>query len=240
MPARGTVRRLQKLASSSICSSILDRFHSLVGADDVAAWAPHLNLLLAQHLQTNLYQELVEQLLLRLDLAVSASPSLRPAVRQLVPALLGPQLRHLDFTWLRLVGDKSMVKQLYAALHTCTSLETLAMGQSFFFLPELVADLGAKLSCLPKLVSLKLHYIATDCMLIDLGRHCPKLLELSLKGSGKVGDESVEDIATCSKLRLLDIQGTQITGNGLLEIIGKCPQLSWVRSLVFLGWKIHL
>ena len=37
-------------------------------------------------------------------------------------------------------------------------------------------------------------------------RHCPKLLELSLKGSGKVGDESVEDIATCSKLRLLDIQ----------------------------------
>ena len=89
-----------------------------------------------------------------------------------------------------------------------------------------------------RLVSLKLHYIATDCMLIDLGRwvttsslinwrknefaqpnfcndkklthvhirHCPKLLELSLKGSGKVGDESVEDIATCSKLRLLDIQ----------------------------------
>merc|ERR1711902_116786 len=55
-------------------------FHSLVEADDVAAWAPHLNLLLAQHLQTNLYQELVEQLLLRLDLAVSASPSLRPAV----------------------------------------------------------------------------------------------------------------------------------------------------------------
>ena len=112
----------------------------------------------------------------------------------------------------------------------------LIMEQSFFFLPELVADLGAKLSCLPKwvvplyndhehidhiallplhsavhisfheqvghiiflpdqyilmlsdmhhmrckiyimhiciicrLVSLKLHYIATDCMLIDLGR----------------------------------------------------------------------
>ena len=25
-------------------------------------------------------------------------------------------------------------------------------------------------------------------------------------------------------------QGTQITGNGLLEIIGKCSQLSWVRN----------
>ena len=119
-------------------------------------------------------QELVEQMLIRLDLAVAASPKLRPAVRQLVPALLGPQvnnlkmlfsfeinirvlsifllqkLRNLDLTWLRLVGDKSMVRQLYGALSTCTSLETLAMGQSFFFLPELVSDLGAKLACLSK------------------------------------------------------------------------------------------
>ena len=59
-------------------------------------------------------------------------------------------MRNLDLTWLRLVADKSMVRQLYGALHTCTSLETLAMGQSFFFLQELVSDLGAKLSCLPK------------------------------------------------------------------------------------------
>jgi len=233
MPARRGVRRLQRLASSSVCSTVLDTFHSLEEPDIVAAWAPQLQALLAQHLQTNLYQELVEQMLLRLDLAVAASPKLRPAVRQLVPALLGPQLRNLDLTWLRLVGDKSMVRQLYGALSTCTSLETLAMGQSFFFLPELVSDLGAKLACLPKLVSLKLHYIATDCILIDLGRHCPKLVELSLKGSGKVGDESVGDIATCSKLRMLDIQGTQITGNGLLEIIGKCSQLSWVEHCPF-------
>ena len=40
-------------------------------------------------------QELVEQMLIRLDLAVAASPKLRPAVRQLVPALLGPQVNNL-------------------------------------------------------------------------------------------------------------------------------------------------
>ena len=34
-------------------------------------------------------------MLLRLDLAVAASPKLRPAVRQLVPALLGPQVNNL-------------------------------------------------------------------------------------------------------------------------------------------------
>ena len=33
-------------------------------------------------------------MLLRLDLAVAASPKLRPAVRQLVPALLGPQVKN--------------------------------------------------------------------------------------------------------------------------------------------------
>ena len=126
MPARGAVKRLQRLASSSICSKVLDTFHELE-EEGVAAWADQLQALLARHLQPNLYQvillsiiaiyvfifyifnsictrfifyvlfflskELVEQMLLRLDLAVSASPKLRPAVRQLVPALLGPQVR---------------------------------------------------------------------------------------------------------------------------------------------------
>ena len=44
---------------------------------------------------SSFHQELVEQMLLRLDLAVSASPTLRPTVRQLVPALLGPQVNNL-------------------------------------------------------------------------------------------------------------------------------------------------
>ena len=36
----------------------------MVGADDVAAWAPHLNLLLAQHLQTNLYQVMMVMMMM--------------------------------------------------------------------------------------------------------------------------------------------------------------------------------
>ena len=34
-------------------------------------------------------------------------------------------------------------------------------------------------------------------------------------------------------------QGTQITGNGLLEIIGKCPQLAWVRNIEASKLEIH-
>ena len=48
-------------------------------------------------------QELVEQMLLRLDLAVAASPKLRPAVRQLVPALLGPQVNNLKMFFFNMI-----------------------------------------------------------------------------------------------------------------------------------------
>ena len=44
----------------------------------------------------------------------------------------------------------------------CPNLDTLVMGQSFIFVPELVRDLNTKLSRLNKLVVLKLMYIATD------------------------------------------------------------------------------
>ena len=49
---------------------ILVRFHSLAGADDVAAWAPHLNLLLAQHLQTNLYQVMMVMMMMMMVIMI--------------------------------------------------------------------------------------------------------------------------------------------------------------------------
>lgn len=41
-------------------------------------------------------------------------------------------------------------------------------------MPEMVSDLNGKLARLGRLVSLKLQYIATDIMLIDLGIICPR------------------------------------------------------------------
>ena len=52
---------------------------------------------------------------------------------------------YYDFLELKLVSGR-----LRCRLNFGSGAETLAMGQSFFFLQELVADLGAKLSCLPK------------------------------------------------------------------------------------------
>jgi hypothetical protein len=67
-------------------------------------------------------------------------------VRSLLPQLLGPQLKSLDFTRLRMVADKHLMGSLYAAMaEACPNLERLAMGQSFFFYPNLVADLNKRL-----------------------------------------------------------------------------------------------
>jgi hypothetical protein len=77
--------------------------------------------------------------------------SLTMQVRSLLPQLLGPQLKNLDFTCLRLVADKQLMGSLYSAMaEACPNLERLAMGQSFFFYPQLVADLNKRLEKFPK------------------------------------------------------------------------------------------
>ena len=67
-------------------------------------------------------------------------------VRSLLPHLLGPQLKSLDFTSLRMVADKLLMRSLYSLMaEACPNLERLAMGQSFFFYPQLVSDLNKRL-----------------------------------------------------------------------------------------------
>jgi len=68
-----------------------------------------------------------------------------------VPQLLGPQLKSLDFTSLRLVADKQLMGSLYGAMaEACPNLERLVMGQSFFFFLQLVADLNKRLHSFTK------------------------------------------------------------------------------------------
>ena len=88
----------------------------------------------------------------------------------------------------------------------CPNLATLVMGQSFIFVPELVRDLNVKLSRLNKLVVLKLMYIANDAMLTNIGALCPRIREMSLKGSSHITDQSAEEIARLGQLSVLDIQ----------------------------------
>ena len=90
----------------------------------------------------------------------------------------------------------------------CPNLDTLVMGQSFIFVPELVKDINAKLTRLNKLVVLKLMYIAQDAMLTNIAALCPRIREMSLKGSSHITDQSAEEISSLKQLSVLDIQVT--------------------------------
>jgi len=232
MPARRPVPSLALLVSRHLAASLLDRFSQC--GDQVEEWAAGVSLLLQQHLQQGIYEEMVQLLLAALDRDFANMPGLRPRARQFVPCLLGPHMKSLDFTGLRIVADKTIVRSLYSKFaELCPNLERLSLGQSFFFMPEMVSDLNGKLARLGRLVSLKLQYIATDIMLIDLGIICPRLVELSLKGSNKITDDAAEPISSCGNLVVLDIQGTRISGAGCLAVLERCPRLEWVEHCPF-------
>lgn len=158
----------------------------------------------------------------------------RQTVRWVLPSLLGPHLKALNFSNCRMIGDKSLMKEIYKTFDSrCPNLERLTMGQSLFFQPELVSGLNQKLANLNKLVSLKIMYIAVNSMLTDISTNCPKLMELCLKGSEKIEDVSAEEISACKKLRILDIQGTKISYVGCLKILEDCENLEWVDHCPF-------
>ena len=126
------------------------------------------------------------------------------------------------------------MRSMYSLLdQRCPNLDTLVMGQSFIFVPELVTNLNDKLSKLNKLVVLKIMYIATDSMLVNIGDICPKLQELSVKGSRHISDAAAVEISLLRRLRVLDIQGTKISGLGCLSIIERVASLEWVHHCPF-------
>merc|ERR1719480_55871 len=127
------------------------------------------------------------------------------------PALLGPQTRVIDFTSSKMIADntkkgKAIMRSVYEVMdRKCPNLDTLVMGQSFIFMPELVRDLNTKLTHLTRLVVLKLMYIAHDPMMTDIASLCPRIREMSLKGSSHITDVAAEEISRLKQLSVLDI-----------------------------------
>ena len=99
------------------------------------------------------------------------------------------------------------MKSVYEVMaRKCPNLDTLVMGQSFIFVPELVRDLNTKLTHLTRLVVLKLMYIAQDHMMTDIASLCPRIREMSLKGSSHITDVAAEEISRLKQLSVLDIR----------------------------------
>ena len=229
-PVKG-VLSMQESAVLAILNIAMEKFQRIQNLEEIGLWSSDLYSLLYP-CNPPAYKHFLNLLLARLELNFAKDPASKAKSRILVTNLHGPDLNVLDFNILDVNFDKATMKLLYSKMDVFVNLEKLVMGQSFFFNPELVLQLNNKLENFPKLVSLKVLHVATSDLLVNINKSCPKLRELSVMGSGAVDDESVPHIAGCKNLRVLDIQGTKISGDGrgeimdsckLLEIIDHCP-----------------
>ncbi|XP_023320980.1 uncharacterized protein LOC111694964 isoform X2 [Eurytemora carolleeae] len=158
-----------------------------------------------------------------------AQPVLRSKVRNILPCLLGPNLKTLNLSTISAAFDKKVTSEVYNIMDSvCNNLESLTLGQSFIFTPEIISNMNTKLEKFNKLVNLNLLYIASSDMLVNLGTSCPHLKQLNVKGSSKVCDLAVPHIIGCKNLMVLDIQGTQLTGEGRLELAEKCENIQTI------------
>ena len=239
MPATKKLPNLVEITIESLSDKILDQVFAGVRTEDQAReWAGSLTSMLSGQLENGVQQELCQKLWTKLSCEFDNESSTRKKrkqrIRWFLPSLLGPHFKGLNFTNCRMIGDKSLMTEIYEIFdQKCPNLERLVLGQSFFFQPQLVAGLNQKLVHLNKLVSLKIMYIAVNDMLADISVHCPKLIELSLKGSEKITDVSADEISSCKALRILDLQGTKISYVGCLKILENCPSLEWVDHCPF-------
>jgi len=238
MPATKKLPSLVEIALESLSDRILAvGFAGDSTEAPVRDWGHRLEELLSSQLengvQDSLSRLLWTKLSLEYDSEVNAKKK-RQRIRWILPSLLGPHFKGLNFSNCRMIGDKSLMVEVYKTFDSkCPNLERLSMGRSFFFKHELVAGLNQKLGKLSKLVSLKIMYIAVNPMITDISVNCPKLVELSLYGSSKIEDVSAEEISSCKNLSILDIQGTKISYVGCLYIIENCPNLEWVEHCPF-------
>jgi len=232
MPATKKLPSLVQISLESLSDKILELvFDGEQTEATVRNRVRSLEELLSSSLEKGVHDALSRMLWIKLsrEFEKENNSRRRQTVRWVLPSLLGKSLKALNFSNCKMIGDKTLMTEMYQTFdERCPNLERLTMGQSFFFQPELVSRLNEKLAKLTKLVSLKIMYIAVNTMLADISKNCPRLVELCLKGSEKIDDVSADEISACKKLRILDIQGTKISYVGCLKILESCQNLEWV------------
>ncbi|XP_053654141.2 uncharacterized protein [Cherax quadricarinatus] len=192
-----------------------------------------LSQLLTSHSHVTLHDHLFESFTVRLDPLYMHNKKVRPAIQCILVHFINSTLRYLDFGKAKMFSEASMCKVLFEHLHNATRLDKLVIGRSCYWRSQIFEMLSAKLVCMPYLTILKIQYIGTPEMIHDLSSICPKLCELSLKGSEKITDHQCEEIAKCTGLVSLDISGTRITGRGCWKILDSIKNLSWLHHCAF-------
>ena len=240
MPALCPLPNLQRFSISILTNLILRKLECLTQDEKneeqtYTEWQNGVQKHILEHLQNiGAYEDLRDMVLNKLDQLFVTNHSMRPKIRDFVPKLTGSQIKTLDFSKYQVIADKVVTKAIYLTMEkTFPNIECLKLGKSFIFQQDLIRDLNGRLGSFKNLISLHVYYVATSDTLYEIGSLCPKLKELNVFGSSKIGDESVQYILTCKNLLILDIQGTKISGKGAFEIIENCPKLEWLDHCPF-------
>nr|XP_045597925.1 uncharacterized protein LOC123757966 [Procambarus clarkii]XP_045597927.1 uncharacterized protein LOC123757966 [Procambarus clarkii]XP_045597928.1 uncharacterized protein LOC123757966 [Procambarus clarkii]XP_045597929.1 uncharacterized protein LOC123757966 [Procambarus clarkii] len=192
-----------------------------------------LSQLLTSHSHVTLHGLLFDSIMTHLDPIYMRDKRGRPAVLDIIMHFINSTLRELDFGKAKMFSEANMCKILFEHLQNATRLEKLIIGRSCYWRSQIFENLSSKLICMPHLTVLKIQYIGTPEMICDLSGICPKLSELSLRGSEKITDQQCKEIAQCTGLTSLDISGTRITGRGCWKILDSVKNLSWLHHCAF-------
>ncbi|XP_071537417.1 uncharacterized protein [Panulirus ornatus] len=192
-----------------------------------------LSRLLTSHSHAALHGLLFNSITSRLDPIYMREKKTRHAVQDILTYFINSTLRNLDFGNAKMFSEADMCKILFEHLHKATRLEKLVIGRPCYWRSQIFEKLSTKLVCMPHLTVLKVQYICTPEMISGLSGICPKLYELSLRGSEKITDQQCEEIAKCTGLICLDISGTRITGKGCWKILDSIKNLVWLHHCAF-------
>ena len=67
-------------------------------------------------------------------------------MRNILPCLLGPNLKTLNLSTISAAFDKKVTSEVYNIMDSvCNNLESLTLGQSFIFTPEIISNMNTKL-----------------------------------------------------------------------------------------------
>ena len=80
-------------------------------------------------------------------------------MRNILPCLLGPNLKNLNLSTISAAFDKKVTSEVYNIMDSvCNNLESLTLGQSFIFTPEIISNINTKLEKFNKESELFLNY----------------------------------------------------------------------------------
>jgi hypothetical protein len=160
--------------------------------------------------------------------------------------------KYFDSTNLRLERHHELCLAMFRSVLTCNLEEYETDTSEDYFRGQLVVETLDSVPGLKKLrvsqvcdiqnhqVAMSIHHLkklrvfeydtyCTDEVVMQLGRNCPGLTEVSFSGSNGVTNDCVPHLLLLRKLKFLDLRGTQIDSIHYALLLSQLPNIADIR-----------